>query len=72
MPPLAEIVAAPLLNPLQLTLVTADTDEVSTDGCDIVTVCVLVQLFASVIVTVYVPAARPVAVAAVPPLGAQE
>src|SRR6185312_3244777 len=40
-------------------------------GCVIITCCVLIQLLASVIVTVYVPAAKPVAVAAVPPLGDQ-
>jgi len=41
-------------------------------GCVMLNVFVIVQLFASVMVQVYVPAQRPVAVAAVPPEGAQE
>ena len=41
-------------------------------GCVMETVCVFTHIFASVMVQVYVPAARPVAVAAVPPDGAQE
>jgi hypothetical protein len=41
-------------------------------GCVIVYVRVMVQPFASVTVTVYVPAARPVAEEPVPPLGAHE
>ena len=61
MPPLADIVAAPLLRPLQLTFVTADTEEVRVDGCVIVTVLVILALKASVIVQVQVAAARPVA-----------
>ena len=38
----------------------------------IVTVVLMLQVFASVIVQVYVPAQSPFAVAAVPPEGAQE
>jgi hypothetical protein len=71
-PPAAEIVAAPLLPLLQLTFVIDVTLDVSPAGCVMVTVWVLVQELASVMVQVYVPAARPVAVAAVPPAGAQE
>jgi hypothetical protein len=41
-------------------------------GCVTVIVRVITQPFASVIVQVYVPAARPVAVAPVPPEGAHE
>ncbi|MNE24007.1 hypothetical protein D3C80_1172810 [compost metagenome] len=41
-------------------------------GSVIVKLWVSVHPFASVTVTVYVPAVRPVAVAAVPPLGAHE
>ena len=40
------------------------------DGWEMVTVRVVLQLFASVIVQVYVPIANPVLVAAVPPPGA--
>ena len=39
---------------------------------DTITVGLIEQLFASVIVQVYVPAASPVAVAAFPPEGAHE
>ena len=41
-------------------------------GVPTVTVLVIEHVFASVIVQVYVAAPRPVAVAAVPPLGAHE
>jgi hypothetical protein len=40
------------------------------EGCVMLTVCVCVQEFASLIVQVYVPAVNPEAVAAVPPVGA--
>lgn len=46
-------------------------DAESAPGCDIETVCVVVQLLLSVMVHVYVPAANEFAVAAVPPEGAQ-
>jgi len=62
----AEAVAEPLLPPKQLTLV---LDEIDTDtaeaGWVITTVAVPVHALASVAVTVYVPAASPVAVAPV-------
>jgi hypothetical protein len=58
-----------VLAPLHSTLVCAETEEARADGCAMVTVCVRVQEFASVIVQVYVIALNPVAVAAVPPLG---
>jgi hypothetical protein len=45
---------------------------VSAAGSVIVAVAVVVHPLASVTVTVYVPAASYVAVAAVPPVGAQE
>jgi hypothetical protein len=61
-------VACPFVPPKQdaFTLVVVAA---STGGCVIVTVCVIIQPFASVIVQVYVPIARPVAVALVPPVG---
>ena len=71
-PPETVTVAAPLLPPLHDTLVCEETEEVIAVGCVIVTVCVRIHAFASVIVHVYVLAASPVAVAAVPPLGAHE
>jgi hypothetical protein len=66
------MVAVPLLPPLQLTFVVDKTLDVSAMGCVTVTACVLVHALASVIVQEYVPAASPVAVAAVPPAGIQE
>jgi hypothetical protein len=57
---------------LQETLVVEDTDPDKADGCVTVAVAVVVQPLASVTVTVYVPAASPVAVDAVPPEGDQE
>ena len=51
-PPLAVIVAAPLLPPLQLTLVIDTVLEVIAEGAVMLTVCVLVQELASVIVQV--------------------
>ncbi|MOA16159.1 hypothetical protein D3C78_1363560 [compost metagenome] len=47
-------------------------EAIKAEGCVMVKLCVSVHPFASVTVTVYVPAVRPVAVAAVPPLGAHE
>jgi hypothetical protein len=41
-------------------------------GCVMLNVRVMAHPFASVIVHVYIPAHRPVVVAAVPPLGAHE
>ena len=62
MPPVPLAVADPSLPPLQLTAVfTALTD--NTNGSVIVVDATDVQLFASVIVTVYVPAATPVMLA---------
>ncbi|MNY19192.1 hypothetical protein D3C86_1526140 [compost metagenome] len=57
--------------PLQLTLV-CEVVAPSAVGSVNVTVLVIWQALASVIVTVYVPAASPEAVAAVPPVGAHE
>ena len=71
MPPLILTVAVPLLPPLQLTFV-CDVVPVIADGCVMLTLLVVEQLFASVTVHVYPPAASPVAIAAVPPLGAHE
>ena len=65
------MVAEPVEAPLQLTLVWEETDEVMADGWVSVAVCVFVQTFASFIVHVYVPAARPLAVTALPPDGLQ-
>ena len=70
-PPLARIVAAPVVPPLQATFVCEAILEVIAFGCEIVTVWASVHKFASVRVIVYVPAESPVAVAAVPPLGDQ-
>jgi hypothetical protein len=62
-PPVPAAVADPFAPPKQdtlvLVLIVTDT---AVAGCVITAVAVLVQLFASVTVTVYVPAARPVAV----------
>ncbi len=57
--------AEPSLPPLQLTFVFAAVEADNTIGCVMVTLDVLVQLFASVTVTVYVPAATPVILAVV-------
>jgi hypothetical protein len=64
-PPDPETVILPVLPPKQLTFVCAVMDEVKTDGSEIVIVVVLVQLFASLTVTVYDPAHIAVAVALV-------
>ena len=68
MPLLAEAVAEPVDDPLQSTslLVTVAVNNV---GSVIVAVAVIVQLFASVTVTVYEPADNPLAVAVVDPVG---
>ena len=70
-PPTGESVAAPFDPPLHEMFVCDETGAEMATGCVIFTVCVVTQLPASVIVQVYVPAANPVAVAAVPPDGAQ-
>ena len=54
--------AEPLVPPLHNTFVLADMFAVMGVGCVIVTVAVPSQPFASVTVTVYVPADNPVAV----------
>jgi hypothetical protein len=64
-------VAVPLHPALQETLVW-ELVAVNAGGCVMVNVRVIAQLFASVMVQVYVPAQRLFAVAAVPPEGAQE
>src|SRR5688572_30292071 len=69
-PPPAVAVALPVFPPKQRTgVMVAET--VSNVGCVIVTVAVLVHPLASVTVTVYVPAVKPVAAALVPPEGVQ-
>jgi hypothetical protein len=71
-PPLPAAVADPVLAPKHSTLVCTGTDAVRADaGWVIVVVAVAVHPLASVTVTVYVFAARPVAVAPLPPVGAQ-
>jgi hypothetical protein len=69
-PPEAATVAEPLLPPLQRIFVEAVIAAVGDPAFTMVTECVNVQPFASVMVQVYVPAVNPVAVAAVPPDGA--
>jgi hypothetical protein len=68
----ATTVADPLLPPKQLTFVEALITTVGFAAFGTVTVAERVHPFASVMVTVYVFAKRPVAVDAFPPLGAQE
>ena len=48
--------AVPPLQPISV----AERDAVSASGCEMVTLAVAVQLFASVTVTLYVPALTPV------------
>lgn len=67
-PPEAATFADPELPPLHNTGFT-ETDAVNTGGCMMVTEAVAVQLFASVTVTVYDPAMRPLPVVPVPPDG---
>src|SRR6185437_80675 len=62
----------PVLLPLQSTLVTDAILTVSPGVLPTITAAVAIHAFASVTVTVYVPAVNPVAVALVPPLGAHE
>ena len=62
----------PLHAPKQLTFTKVGTEHTAWLGSEIVTESMAAQLFASVTVTVYVPAVRPVAVALVPPDGAHE
>jgi hypothetical protein len=69
-PPVGVIVAVPLFAPKQVMFV-EEIVAASTAGSVTVKDCVPVQPFASVTVSVYVPAQRPVAVAEVPPDGAQ-
>jgi hypothetical protein len=69
-PPLTETAALPLHAPLQVALICVATIVIA-GGCVMLTVRVAVQPLASVTITVYVPAQRPVAVAAVPPAGDQ-
>jgi len=61
----------PLEPPKQDTFDTTD-DEFKIGGCVMVKFCVAVHPLASVTVTVYVPADKPEAVAAVPPDGDHE
>ena len=67
-PPTAVTVAAPVLIPLHSTFVWAVIFAVNCAGSVITTEVLEVQPFASVAVTLYVPAVRPVAVAKVWPL----
>ena len=71
MAPLTVTEADPFVPPLQATFV-CDVPTVNAAGCVTVYDLVAVHPLASVTVTVYVPAASPVAVAPVPPDGAQE
>ena len=65
-PPVALAVASLSDPPLQLTSSSTDVDATTAAGSDMVTLSVSVQLFASVAVTVYVPADKPVIVPPVP------
>jgi hypothetical protein len=68
-PPVAEAVADPSLPPLQLTLVDEVIDTLTeVAGSVMVTVSVSSHPLASVTVTVYVPADKPLTVAPVPEL----
>ena len=69
-PPEATTVALPVQTPLQVKL-TCDCVAVIAGGCVIVKLLVIEQPAGELIVQVYVPAHNPVAVAAVPPEGAQ-
>jgi hypothetical protein len=66
-PPLPVAVAVPVLSPLHVTDVEPDIEAVNTDGSVIVTFAVVVQLLASLTVTVYTFADNPVAIAVVCP-----
>ena len=67
-PPVADAVAPPSFPPLQLTLLSTTVAATSTAGSSTTTVSVAVHPFASVAVTVNVPAVNPVAVAVVAPV----
>jgi hypothetical protein len=67
-PPVAEAVAPPFANPLHVTLLSITALEKSSVGSVIVMDAVSVQPFASVTVTVKVPAVSPVAEAVFCPL----
>ena len=69
-PPLATTLAVPVFAPLQVMLFEAILN-VSAGGSVIVASAVIVQLLLSLTKTVYVPATKPLAVAAFPPLGLQ-
>ena len=71
-PPDPDAVADPSFPPLQLTLVGVPIETDTAVGSVIVTSSVSVHPFASVIVTVYVPAVSPEAVAEDPPPPDQE
>ena len=60
MPPVATAASCPSVPPLQLTFVGVTDVTVIAVGCVTVPLAVAVQLFASLTVTVYVPAAKPV------------
>ena len=59
MPPVADAVAAPLFPPKQVTFVTAEIVTIGAFGDVKTWLVILVQPFASVTVTVYVPDVRP-------------
>ena len=63
---------AEVVPPKQFTLVCVSKVDRAALGCVIMTVCVAAHLLASVTVTVYVPADRPVAIALLPPDGDHE
>ena len=69
MPPVAEIVAVPVDWPKQFTFVWAELATRAAAGSEMVALAVVLQPLSSVTVTKYVPAVRPVAVAALPPAG---
>jgi hypothetical protein len=71
-PPVARTVASPLFPPKQLTLVEAVIEEVGEPALGTFTLAVETQPLASVTVTVYPAAIRPVAVCPVPPVGDHE
>ena len=60
LPPVADAVAPPSDNPLHVTLLSTTAEADNTDGSVTVLLAVAVQPFASVTVTVYVPALTPV------------
>ena len=60
LPPVADAVAPPSDNPLHVTLLSTTAEADNTAGSVTVLLAVAVQPFASVTVTVYVPALTPV------------